>query len=181
LPRPHHLSRPLDRGAAPQHRLNEHIRLSPIRLIGPTGEPLGILPTAEALTKARDADLDLVEIAPNERPPVCKLMDYGKFLYQQSHKTKKSKTHQQKLKEIRVRPKIGDHDIDTKVAQARKFLEHKDRVQVYVVFRGREIQHVEEGKRVLAGFVEKLADVSKVERAPLMEGKRLVVMLAPKQ
>jgi translation initiation factor IF-3 len=180
LPRPYRLSRPNERAAAPQHRINEHIRLTPIRLIGVEGEPIGIIPTAEAQARALEAGLDLVEVAPNERPPVCKLMDYGKFLYQQSHKAKKSKTHQQKLKEIRVRPKIGDHDVDTKVGQARKFLEHHDRVQVYVVFRGREMQHVEEGRRVLAAFVEKLADFAKVERAPLLEGKRLVVMLAPK-
>jgi translation initiation factor IF-3 len=180
LPRPHHSSSN-DRDAAPQHRINELIRLTPIRLIGLGGEALGIIPTAQALTQAREANLDLVEVAANERPPVCKIMDYGKFRYQQSHKkTKKTKTHQQKLKEIRVRPKIGEHDIDTKVSQARKFLEHQDRVQVYVVFRGRELQHVDEGKRVLTGIIEKLADLSKVERPPLMEGKRLTVMLAPK-
>jgi translation initiation factor IF-3 len=130
---------------------------------------------------ARAAELDLVEIAADERPPVCKLMDYGKFLYKQSHKNKKTRTHQQKLKEIRVRPKIGEHDVDTKASQARRFLEHKDRVQIYVLFRGRELQHVDEGKRVMAEFLEKLADVAKVERPPLMEGKRLVAVLCPKQ
>lgn len=181
MTRPNRPSGPPERGAAPQHRLNEQIRLSPVRLIGPAGEPLGVVPTVDALAQAREAQLDLVEIAANERPPVCKIMDYGKYRYQQSHKAKKSKTHQQKLKEIRVRPKIGDHDVDTKVQQARKFLEHRDRVQVYVVFRGRELQHVDEGRRVLAGVLEKLADIAKVERSPLMEGKRLVVMLAPKQ
>ena len=98
---------------------------------------------------AREANLDLVEVAPSERPPVCKIMDYGKFRYQQSHKKTKAKTHQQKLKEIRVRPKTGEHDIDTKINQARKFLEHKDKVQLNVLFRGRELQHIEEGQRII--------------------------------
>src|SRR5206468_4841077 len=108
--------------------------------------------TAQALDLAREANLDLVEVAPTERPPVCKIMDYGKFRYQQSHKQKKTKTHQQKLKEIRVRPKIGDHDVDTKINQARKFLEHKDKVLVYVLFKGRELQHIDEGKRIIEGI-----------------------------
>jgi translation initiation factor IF-3 len=178
LPRP---TRPPERAAAPAHRINEHIRITPVRLIGPAGEALGIVPTSEALAQAREALLDLVEIAANERPPVCKLMDYGKYRFQQSYKVKKAKAHQQKLKEIRLRPKIDAHDVDTKVGQARKFLEHKDRVQVYMLFRGRELQYVEEGKRILAEFVSKLADVAKVERSAAMEGKRLVAMLAPKQ
>jgi translation initiation factor IF-3 len=161
-------------------RVNEQIRISPIRLIGAAGEQLGVIPTSQALDMAREANLDLVEVAAQERPPVCKIMDYGKFRYQQSHKQKKAKTHQQKLKEIRLRPKTGDHDIDTKVNQARKFLEHGDRVLVYVVFRGRELQHIDEGRRIMAQALEKLADVCKVERAPGMEGKRMTSMLAPK-
>lgn len=180
MPRPNPLSRSNERAPSPQHRVNEYIRISPVRLIGPEGEALGILPTVQAQARARENGLDLVEIASQERPPVCKLMDYGKFLFKQSQKSKKAKTHQQKLKEIRLRPKIGEHDIETKVSQARKFLEHKDRVQVYVVFRGRELQHIEEGRRVISDFLEKLADIAKVERAPLMEGKRLMGMLAPK-
>jgi translation initiation factor IF-3 len=138
------------------------------------------MPTSQALEMAREAQLDLVEVAAQERPPVCKIMDYGKFRYQQSHKQKKSKTHQQRLKEIRVRPKTGDHDIDTKVNQARKFLEHKDRVLLYVLFRGRELQHIEEGKRIIDGMLQKLADLAKIERAPMMEGKRMTAMLAPR-
>ncbi len=149
-------------------------------MIGLNGEQLGVVPTAQALEMAREAQLDLVEVAANERPPVCKIMDYGKFRYQQSRKGNKTKPHQQKLKEIRVRPKTGEHDVDTKVSQARKFLEHKDRVQVYVIFRGRELQHMAEGRRVLDMVLEKLADVGKVERPPLMEGKRMVATLAPK-
>jgi translation initiation factor IF-3 len=160
--------------------VNEQIRISPIRLIGVNGEQLGIVPTSQAMDLAREAQLDLVEVAANERPPVCKIMDYGKFRYQQSHKQKKAKTHQQKLKEIRVRPKTGEHDVETKVNQARRFLEHKDKVLVYVLFKGRELQHIEEGRRIIQGILEKLADLAKIERAPTMEGKRMTAMLAPK-
>ena len=129
---------------------------------------------------AREAQLDLVEVAANERPPVCKIMDYGKFRYQQSRKGTKAKPHQQKLKEIRVRPKTGDHDVETKINQARKFLEHKDKVLVYVLFKGRELQHIDEGRRIISMILEKLNDLAKVEKAPTMEGKRMTAMLAPK-
>src|ERR1700722_18357788 len=162
------------------HRINDQIRISPVRLIGLNGEQLGVVPTAQAQELAREANLDLVEVAPTERPPVCKILDYGKFRYQQSRKKEKGKTHQQKLKEIRVRPKTGDHDIDTKVNQARKFLEHNDKVLLNVLFRGRELQHIEEGQRIIKGMLEKLADLAKVEKAPTMEGKRMTAMLAPK-
>ncbi len=130
---------------------------------------------------AREANLDLVEVAANERPPVCRILDYGKLRYEQSRKgSKGSKVHQQKLKEIRVRPKTGEHDIETKVNQARKFLEHNDKVLVNVLFRGRELQHIEEGKRIIDQILEKLADAAKVEKAPSMEGRRMTAMLAPK-
>jgi translation initiation factor IF-3 len=159
--------------------MNEQIRISPIRLIGAEGEQHGIVPTSQALEMARESGMDLVEVAAQERPPVCKIMDYGKFKYAQSKKTHQ-KTHQQKLKEIRVRPKTGDHDIDTKVQQARKFLEHNDKVQVNVLFRGREMQHIEEGQRVMAQILEGLQDVCKIESPARMEGKRMVALLAPK-
>ena len=133
----------------------------------------------DALRVAADADLDLVEVAPNARPPVCKIMDYGKHKYEQSRKTHQ-KTHQQKLKEIRVRPKTGDHDIQTKINQAKQFLEHNDKVQVNVLFRGREMQHIEEGRRIMNNMLELLADCAKVERIPLMEGKMMTALLAPK-
>ena len=113
-------------------RINEQIRISPVRLIGANGEQLGVVPTQQAMDLAREANLDLVEVAANERPPVCKILDYGKLRYQQSRKG--GKVHQQKLKEIRVRPKTGEHDVDTKVNQARKFLEHNDKVLVNVLF-----------------------------------------------
>jgi len=170
--------RPGDRHQGP--RINEQIRLSPIRLIGAGGEQLGIIPTVEAMTMAREQNLDLVEVSASERPPVCKLMDYGKFRYSQTRKSTKTKTHQQKLKEIRVRPKTGEHDVETKVNQARKFLEHNDKVQVNVLFRGREMQHIEEGQRIMAHILELLLDCCKVEKPPSMEGKRMTAMLAPK-
>jgi len=136
------------------------------------------VPTSEALAMARESGMDLVEVADKERPPVCRIMDFGKFKYQQSRKP--AKQHQQKLKEIRVRPKTGGHDVDTKINQARKFLEHKDKVMLNVLFRGRELQHIEEGRRIIDQMVEKLVDVAKVERAPSMEGRRMIAMLAPK-
>jgi len=140
-----------------------------------------VVPASQALEKAREANLDLVEVAPDERPPVCRILDYGKMRYENSQKNNKSgKVRQQKLKEIRVRPKTGDHDVETKVNQARKFLEHNDKVLVTVQFRGREMQHQEEGRRVLDAVLEKLADVGKVERAPSMDGRRLSVLISPK-
>ncbi len=169
-----------DRHKEHQQRVNEQIRITPVRLIGAAGEQLGIVPTAQALDMARQAELDLVEVAPTERPPVCKIMDFGKFRYQQSHKQKKAKTHQQRLKEIRLRPKTEDHDIETKANQAKKFLEHKDKVLISVVFRGRELQHVEEGRRILTALLERVGESAKVEKPPTMEGKRMSAMLAPK-
>ena len=159
--------------------MNEQIRITPIRLIGAEGEQHGIVATAQALEMAREAGLDLVEVADKERPPVCKIMDYGKFKYAQSKKSHQ-KTHQQKLKEIRVRPKTGDHDVETKIQQAKKFLEHNDKVQVIVLFRGREMQHIEEGRRVMDMVMEALNDFCKVESPARMEGKRMVALLAPK-
>jgi len=167
--------------ATSKQRINEQIRVSPVRVIGADGSQLGILPTDEALREARAAELDLVEVAPGERPPVCRIMDYGKFKYQQKKRQHKGQhAHQVKLKEIRVRPKTGDHDIEVKVNKAREFLEHKDKVIVTVVFRGRELAHVEEGRKVIDDILAKLDDVSKVEAAPAHHGRRMVCTLAPK-
>src|SRR5436305_9707544 len=160
--------------------MNEQIRISPVRVIGVDGEQLGVIPTAQALEKAKEAGLDLVEVAADERPPVCKILDYGKMRFMNSQKNNKAtKVRRQKVKEIRVRPKTGEHDVDTKVAQARKFLEHNDKVQVTVLFRGREMQHQEEGRRVLDSVLEKLADAGKVERPPRMDGKKMTALLMP--
>jgi translation initiation factor IF-3 len=122
----------------------------------------------------------LVEVAPNERPPVCRIMDFGKFKYQQKKRQHKAHTHQTKIKEIRVRPKTGDHDIEVKVTHAREFLLHKDKVIVSVVFRGRELAHIEEGQRVVRQVIKSLEDVGKVESPPSQQGKRIICVLAPK-
>jgi translation initiation factor IF-3 len=159
--------------------MNEQIRISPVRLIGADGEQHGIVPTLQAMEMARDAGMDLVEIVPTERPPVCKIMDFGKHKYDQSKKAHQ-KTHQQKLKELRVRPKTGVHDVETRLNQARDFLKHGDKVQLKVQFRGREMQHIEEGRRIIDGMVEALMDVCKVESPPRMEGKQMTALLAPK-
>jgi translation initiation factor IF-3 len=161
-------------------RVNEQIRTSPVRVISADGGQLGILPTEEALAAAREAELDLVEVAPNERPPVCRIMDYGKFKYQQKKRQHRSHAHHVKLKEIRVRPKTGDHDIKVKVNRAREFLLHKDKVLLSVVFRGRELAHIEEGRRVINEILEQLEDVSRVEAQPTQQGRRIVCTLAPK-
>lgn len=141
---------------------------------------MGIVPVSVAMQKAREAGLDLVEVAPHERPPVCRIMDYGKYRYELSRKQAKTRQHTQKLKEIRVRPKTGEHDLATKLNQARRFLEHKDKVLISVIFRGREVQHLEEGRRVLDHFLQQLEPLARIERPPTMEGKRMIALLAPK-
>lgn len=142
----------------------------------------GIVPTIEALTLARDADLDLVEVAPDERPPVCRIMDYGKFKYEQNKRKKDgTKTHQQQIKEIRLRPKTGDHDIEFKVKQARGFLVDRDKVKVNVMFKGREIAHKDRGREMLQSVITMLEDVAKVEKMPSMEGdKTMSIVLTPR-
>ncbi len=164
------------------HRINDQIRLSPIRVVDQEGKMLGVIPTSEAMRTAMDAGLDLVEVAPNERPPVCRIMDYGKFKYEQKRKAANSaKQHQVQLKEIRLRPKTGEHDIDFKVKQAREFLVHKDKVKFNVQFKGRENAHHDRGREMLASIIEQLQDVSKVEKTPSMEGGRnMTAVLSPK-
>jgi len=149
-------------------------------VISAEGGQLGIIPTEEALSIAREAGLDLVEVAPNEKPPVCRIMDFGKFKYQQKKKHHKTHVHHAKIKEIRLRPKTGEHDIEFKVNQAKGFLIHKDKVVVSVVFRGRELAHIDEGQRVMKQIVQQLEPVSKVEAPPQQMGRRLVCTLSPK-
>ena len=149
-------------------------------MISAEGGQLGIIPTAEALGLAREAGLDLVEVAPNETPPVCRIMDFGKFKYQQKKKQHKTHVHHTKIKEIRLRPKTGEHDIEFKVNQAKGFLQHKDKVVVSVVFRGRELAHIDEGQRVMRTILEQLDPVGKVEAPPQQMGRRLVCTLTPK-
>lgn len=148
-------------------------------MIAADGTQLGIISTDDALAKARESSLDLVEVAPNERPPVCKIMDFGKYKYD-----KKKRTHQHghntKTKEIRLRPKTGEHDIGFKVKRAIAFLQHKDKVQVSVLFRGREMAHIEEGRKVMLGVIEDLADYGKVETPPQQHGRRMICTIAPR-
>ena len=163
-----------------KQRVNEQIRVTPVRVIGADGSQLGILETEEAIQEANKADLDLVEVAPNEDPPVCRIMDYGKYKYQQKKRQHKSHSHHTKIKEIRVRPKTGEHDITVKVNKARECLEHKNKVIVTVVFRGREMAHVEEGRRVANHVIEQLEDLAKIEAPPVQHGRRMTCTLAPK-
>jgi translation initiation factor IF-3 len=151
-----------------------------VRLIGAEGEQLGILTAAAAVTMAREAGLDLVEVAPDEQPPVARIMDFGKFKYDRAKRRQKNTAHQSKLKEIRLRPKTGEHDIEIKLKQARRFLEHHDKVQVTLVFRGRELAHIEEGQRIMDGVVVQLADIATVETPSNRQAKRLTCVLAPR-
>lgn len=163
-----------------KQRINEQIRVSPIRVISEEGVQLGIISTDEAMRRAREVGLDLVEVAPSERPPVCRIMDFGKFKYQQKKRQHKSHAHQTKIKEIRVRPKTGDNDIQVKVNHAREFIADKCKVIVTVVFRGRELAHMEEGRRVVNQVIAMLEDVARVESQPLSQGRRMTCTLAPK-
>lgn len=129
---------------------------------------------------AREAGLDLVEVAPTEKPPVCRIMDYGKFKYQQKKRMSKGHSHHGKNKEIRLRPKIDDHDLMTKVNRARKFLKDRDKVICSVIFRGRENAHVDEGFKLVDRVTDELAEVGKIEQAPAMHGRRIVVIYSPK-
>lgn len=163
-------------------RLNDQIRISPVRVIDQDGEQLGVIPTAEALKLAMEANLDLVEVASDAKPPVCRIMDYGKLKYERKKKTNKNtKQHQVQLKEIRMRPKIGKHDIEFKLKSARKFLEQKDKVKFNIMFRGRENAHHELGRTILGGIQEDLSDLAKVEQAPTMaSGRNMIMVLAPR-
>lgn len=153
-------------------------------MIDEDGEQVGVVVTEEAIQRAQDAGLDLVEIAANADPPVCKIMDYGKFLYQQSKKEKaaKAKQHTVTVKGVRLTPKISVHDLETKAAQGREFLEEGHKVKVFVLFRGRMITHKEFGLEAIETFIKILADVSTVEQAPKMEGPRnMSALLTPKK
>lgn len=149
-------------------------------MITDEGEQLGIIPTADALARAQEEGLDLVEVAPNSDPPVCRIMDFGKHKYAQSKRAHKNPGHKSKLKEIRVRPKTGAHDIEFKVKRAKQFLEHKDKVQITVIFRGREMAHIDEGRRVVESILAELEEVAKVEAPPRQAGRRMTCTVAPR-
>ncbi len=155
------------------------IRIRQVRLIDDSGAMVGVVDTEIARQMAWEKGLDLVEVSPEARPPVCKVMDYGKFLYTLKKKEHESKKKQKKVetKEIRLRPKIADHDVGYKAKQARDFLLDGDQVQVTMLFRGREMSHMDVARVVMDAFIVKLADISKVDRAPKMEGRRLSLLL----
>lgn len=164
-------------------RVNEGIRISPIRLIGVDGEQIGIVPTDEARSLAEERGLDLVEVAPTARPPVCRLMDYGKYKYEQARKSReaKKKQHTIQVKEVKLRPKIEEHDLEFKLRHARRFLQEGDKVKFTMRFRGREVTHPELGERVLARVLEELGDVGGVESPIARDGRNMTLLMAPKR
>jgi translation initiation factor IF-3 len=163
-------------------RVNEQIRVPEVRLIGADGKQVGVMPLKEALALAEEAHLDLVEIAPQATPPVCRVMDYGKFKYQQSKKQQEARRRQTtiQVKEIKVRPKIEEHDMGFKLKNTRRFLADGDKVKISVIFRGREIAHPDRGYRILAQMAEALADVGGIEQEPKLEGRNLSMIVSPK-
>jgi translation initiation factor IF-3 len=165
-----------------QHRLNNRITAREVRLVGDGVEPV-VVSTAEAIRMAQEQELDLVEISPNAVPPVCKIMDYRKFLYNQKKKQKELKAKQSKvvMKEVRFGPNTDDHDFNFKLNHARKFLEEGNKVKAYVFFRGRTIVFKERGENLWLRFAQELEDVGAVEQMPKLEGKRMIIMINPKK
>lgn len=163
------------------HRTNAEITVDFVRLVGDTAEPI-IIATAEAIKMAEEKELDLVEISPQADPPVCRILDYGKFLYEQKKKQKEIKAKQAKIsvKEIRFGPNTDDHDVEFKRKHAEKFIEEGSKVRAYVFFKGRSIVHKERGELLLLQFAESLSEVAKLEQLPKLEGKKMIIMLAPK-
>ncbi|PZM89116.1 MAG: translation initiation factor IF-3 [Actinobacteria bacterium] len=164
-------------------RVNRQIRISPVRVIDEDGAQLGIMPVEEALAAAEERGLDLVEVAPNARPPVVRIMDYGKYKYEQARKAREArrKQHQIQVKEVKFRPGIDEHDFEFKVRHARRFLEEGNKVKATMMFRGRQMAHPELGREVLARVAEVLEDVGRVESEPLMEGRNMTMVLAPRK
>lgn len=167
--------------APPEPRINERIRVPEVRLIDEEGRQVGVVKTAEALLMARQRDVDLVEVAAQASPPVARLMDFGRFKYEQSKKDREAKKHQQnvQLREVRMKPKIDDHDIDFKTRTAAKLLKGGDKVKVTVMFRGREITHPQIGKALLDRVVTSLDSIAMVEKGAMLEGRHMTVILAP--
>lgn len=164
-------------------RVNDQIRISPVRLVDAEGEQVGIVSIDDARSAAAERGLDLVEVAPMARPPVVRIMDYGKYKYEQARKARESrkKQHQVKVKEIKLRPKIEEHDINFKAGHARRFLSEGNKVKLTMRFRGREMSHSELGAAVLKEFADELSDVGQVEEEAKMEGRNMTMVLAPKR
>ena len=163
--------------------INEQIRDKEIRLIGENGEQLGIMSARDAMKMAEDAGLDLVKIAPTAKPPVCKIVDYGKYKYEQIRKEKEAKKKQRviEIKEIRLSPNIDTNDLNTKINAARKFLTKGDKVKITLRFRGREMAHMNSSKHILDDFAQSLSDISVVEKAPKVEGRSMTMFLTEKR
>ncbi len=165
------------------YMINEQIRDREIRLIGANGEQLGIMSAREAQEKADEAGLDLVKIAPQAKPPVCKIIDYSKFRYEQSRKEKEARRKQKtvEIKEIRMSPNIDTNDLNTKISAARKFLEKGNKVKVSIRFRGREMAHTQASRPMMNEFAEKLSDIAQVDKPPKMEGRFMTMILTEKK
>jgi translation initiation factor IF-3 len=162
-------------------RINDRIRVPEVRLVGEDGKQIGVIKTADALVYAQERDLDLVEVAPDARPPVCRVLDYSKYKYEQAQKLKAARKHQQQItiREIKFRPKIAQNDYDTKKGHVRRFLLGKDRVKVTIMFRGREVTHPERGTALLDRLADELSEVAVIEQTPLQDGRNMTMMLAP--
>jgi translation initiation factor IF-3 len=164
-----------------QTRINDRIRVPEVRLVGEDGKQIGVVKTADALTYAQDRDLDLVEVAPDARPPVCRVLDYSKYKYEQAQKQKAARRHQQQItvREIKFRPKIAQNDYDTKKGHVTRFLLNKDKVKITIMFRGREVTHPERGIALLDRLAGELSDIAVIEQAPVQDGRNMTMLLAP--
>ncbi|OGP82245.1 MAG: translation initiation factor IF-3 [Deltaproteobacteria bacterium RBG_16_58_17] len=164
-------------------RINREIRSSSVRVIDVEGNQLGVISLADALAEAAKAGLDLVEVSPTAAPPVCRIMDYGKFRYQQSKKVQISKKSQTviQVKEIRLRPKTEEHDLEVKIKHIRKFLEQRNKVKITMMFRGREIAYTELGRKIMEDIKETLADGAAIDQHPRLEGRNMIMILSPKK
>ena len=161
--------------------MNERIRVPQVRLISETGEQVGVIPTEQALRYAQERDLDLVEVAAEARPPVCRVLDYSKYKYEQDQKAKAARKHQQQvtIREMKLRPKIATHDYETKKGHVRRFLDNGDKVKVTIMFRGRETTHPERGEQLLMRLAEDVQDLGTVEQRPSLDGRNMTMVMNP--
>ena len=180
-PRPRFSRGPIPNQNKDEHRINERIRVPEVRLIDENGGQVGVVSTREALQMARDRGLDLMEVSPNAQPPVCKICDYGKFKYEKKKKEQVAKKKQTviKVKEVQLRPQTEEHDLDYKFRNVRTFLEDGDKAKISIMFRGREITYVDQGFRMMRQLEEQVKDIAIVEAPPKLEGKKLIMILAP--
>ena len=164
-----------------QTRINDRIRVPEVRLIGDDGKQVGVVKTAEALAYAQERDLDLVEVAPDARPPVVRVLDYSKYKYEQAQKQKAARRHQQQItvREIKFRPKIAQNDYDTKKGHVARFLRNRDKVKITIMFRGREVTHPERGTALLDRLASELSEIGVVEQSPVQDGRNMTMLLAP--